>query len=130
MEQEEAKKTSGRMDSAEAKKTSNRVEKTAAQKIADVAEMMAAKPRKKESKKDAILVAVKAQEKQFKKALKNGYTRKEIIANLKEQGITITARDLAGILGTRAKAEKAEKIPHPKKKSTEQVGVTTETAKV
>jgi len=102
MEQEEAKKTSARMEVAE-KKTSNRMEKTAAQKVAEIAEKMATTKRTKESPKDALLDAVRAQKNQFIKALKNGYTRKEILANLKEQGITISARDLAEILGTRKK---------------------------
>lgn len=103
MEQDEAEKASSMMESEETKNTSEQMEKTAAQKVAEVAGKMAATKRRKESPKDAIIAAIKAQEKQFKKAIKNGYTRKEILANLKEQGITITARDLAVVLGKKSK---------------------------
>lgn len=104
MDQEETKKTSGRIEGGEARKTSNRMEKpekTVSQKVAEIAEELASTPRKKDSPKAAMLKAVKEQKTQFLKALKNGHTKKEILEKLKEQGFVISARDLASVLGTK-----------------------------
>lgn len=75
-----------------------------AKKIASVAKELAANPRKKMTEKDVVLFAVKKQKSQFKKALKNGYTRKDILAKLHEDGIKITSREFAEIIGIRKKA--------------------------
>lgn len=71
-----------------------------AEKVASVAKKLATNPCKKVTEKDIVLSAVKKQKSQFKKALKNGYTRKDILAKLHEDGITITAREFSGIIGT------------------------------
>lgn len=75
-----------------------------AEKIASVAKKLAANPRKKITEKDIVLSAVKKQKAQFKKALKNGYTRKDILEQLHDDGIKITAREFAEIIGVRKKS--------------------------
>lgn len=75
-----------------------------ASKIASVAKQLSAAPRKKETAKETVLSEIRKQKAQFKKALKNGYTRKEIIAKLNEDGIKITSREFASVVGTRKKA--------------------------
>ncbi len=75
-----------------------------ASKIASVAKQLSAEPRKKKTAKETVLSEIRKQKAQFKKALKNGYTRKEIIAKLNEDGIKITSREFASVIGTRKKA--------------------------
>ncbi len=74
-----------------------------ANKIASVAKQLSAEPRKKTTAKEAVLSEMRKQKSEFKKALKNGYTRKEIIEKLNEDGIKITSREFASIIGTRKK---------------------------
>lgn len=81
-----------------------------AEKIASVAKEFAANPRKKNTEKDIVLSAIKKQKSKFKKALTNGYTRKDILAKLHEDGIKITAREFAKIMGIKKKSTASENI--------------------
>lgn len=96
------------MEQGEVKKPSGRMEKTISQKVEDVAKKLVSKPPKKATKKNETLDALKAQKSHLKKAVKNGYTRKEIIAMFKEEGILISARDLSALLGTKKKQKSPE----------------------
>ena len=77
-----------------------------AEKVASVAKEFASNPRKKTTEKDVIISEVKKQKAQFKKALKNGYTRKEILNKLHADGIKISAREFAEIIGIKKRVSK------------------------
>jgi hypothetical protein len=79
----------------------SKMENEIAEKVASVAKKLASSSRKKMTEKEVIISAIKKQKTQFRKALKNGYTRRDIIAKLRDDGIKISPKDLADILGTR-----------------------------
>jgi histidinol phosphatase-like PHP family hydrolase len=75
-----------------------------AENVASIAKRIALNPRKKTTKKAIALAAIDEQKANFNTALKNGYTRKEIVAMLREDGIKITVSEFSGIIGKRKKA--------------------------
>lgn len=79
--------------------------KSYAEKIAELAKNLTSKEGKAQSGKGMALEAIKAQKSKFKTALKNGYTRKELLERInKECGVKISARAFSEIIGKRKKS--------------------------
>lgn len=75
-----------------------------AESVASLAKKIASEPRKKTTKKAIALSAIAEQKTHFNTALKNGYTRKEIVAMLRDDGIKLTVSEFSEIIGKRKKS--------------------------
>lgn len=74
-----------------------------AESVAALAKKVASEPRNRPTKKSIALSAIAEQKSHFNTALKNGYTRKELVAMLREDGIKITVNEFSEIIGKRNK---------------------------
>lgn len=85
-------------------------------KIAGVVGKLASAKREAKTEREQIILSLKKQKAKLQKALSNGFTRKEILEELRKTGIVIAPRDLTAVLGKRESKNNAYASPRPQGK--------------